>query len=154
MRGCPVQLSRLFTAPGHLAKGATNGWCTLFAKPSALELAVSAQRGCLFLTHIKIPSWAAGGPISCLLPSKAVPQAIPTSRCRDPGQDSALARGCPAWIPGLQDHWLLPRSLPQTKAYRTLQDCIPHEHVTGRGVSPELPSSGQGSRISLSQKIP
>lgn len=43
VKGCPVQLSRLFTAPGHLAKGATNGWCTLFAKPSVLELALSAE---------------------------------------------------------------------------------------------------------------
>lgn len=136
VKGCPVQLSRLFTAPGHLAKGATNGWCTLFAKPSALELAVSAQRGCLFLIHIKIPSWAAGGPISCLLPSKAVSQAIPTSRCRDPGQDSALARGCPAKIPGLQTHWLFPRCLPPNQS---LQDTTglhsPRTRDWGRGVT-------------------
>lgn len=91
----------------------------LSATPSVLELAVSAQRGCLFLIHIKTPFWATGGPISCLLTSQPAPLVTCNAQVqgklwglpRDPGQDSAPPGGCPAWIPGLQAHWLLPRCL-------------------------------------------
>lgn len=56
------------------------GAVVLLAKPSALQLAASAQRGCLFLIHLKILFRASEGPISCLLLSNEAPQDHPHAK--------------------------------------------------------------------------